>query len=306
MKHAVSVPLPVNEKTSQNNVSHQIEDAALKVTAHYFADVLLPYFNIDGKVHHIAPTEIVHLELKKLYQDFNFVMNDGSWTHFEFQSTDNKALDDLKRFWAYEALTTLQHNVEVRTYVLYSGTITNPLIEFTSGFNTYRVQPIIMKGHRAEEVFENITYKIAQSIPLTREDLVPLTLCPLMGGDIPQKERILKAFQIVQYSKHVIPDAEKIEAVIYAMANKFLNTTELEHLKEEIKMTELGSLIYNDGKADGLSEGIAQGIEKEAMENAENLFKNGSSYELVRSSIRHISDEMLRNIYDRVMASKKV
>ena len=93
-------------------------------------------------------------------------MKGDRWIHFEFQSSDNKALENLKRFWAYEALTTYQHNVAVRTYVLYSGTITNPLTEFSSGFNTYRVQPIIMKGYRAEEVFENLTYKIENSIPL--------------------------------------------------------------------------------------------------------------------------------------------
>lgn len=33
-----------------------------------------------------APTELVHLELQKLFQDFNFIMEDGTWKHFEFQS----------------------------------------------------------------------------------------------------------------------------------------------------------------------------------------------------------------------------
>lgn len=122
-----------------------------------------------------------------------------------------------------------------------------------------------------------------------------------MGGNIPQKQRILKAFQIVQQTENSFPDAAKIEAVIYAMANKFLDATELKQLKEEIKMTELGLLIYNDGKADGIS----QGIEKEAIENAKNFFANGVSFEIVRKSIHHISDEVLQQIYDEVMAAKK-
>ena len=276
----------------------QVEDAALKITTQYFSDVLVPYFHIEGEVDHIAPTETVYLDLKKLYQDFNLVMKDGSWVHFEFQSTDSNALEDLKRFRTYEAHISHQHKVDVRTYVLFSGNITNPRTEFTSGFNTYRVHPIIMKGHRAEEVFEHIDYKIKNSIPLTREDLVPLTLCPLMGGDMPQKQRIHKAFQIIHQSSDTIPDVDKIEAVIYAMASKFLKGKEFEQLKEEVKMTELGLFIYNDGVKDG--------IEKEALDNAKNFFLNGAPYEMVRKSIHTLSDEVLQKIYDEVMTAQNV
>lgn len=41
--------------------------------------VLFPLLNIKGKVKRAAPTEIVHLELKKMYQDFNYEMEDNSW-----------------------------------------------------------------------------------------------------------------------------------------------------------------------------------------------------------------------------------
>lgn len=153
-----------------------------------------------------------------------------------------------------------------------------------------------MKGYRVEEVFDNITHKLEHSIPLAKEDLVPLTFCPLMDGDLPQMRRIQKALHIVHESEHLVSDTDKIEAVIYAMASKFLNPTELNQIKEEIKMTELGTLIYNDG--------ITDGIEREALDNAKNLLLNGASFELVRKSILNISDEDLCKIYDEVMATK--
>ena len=278
---------------TSSTVPFHAEDVALKTAGYFFAEELLPYFHIEGEVDHIGPTEVVHLDLRTMYQDLNLVMKDKSWAHFEFQSTD-KGIKDLKRFRSYEALTSLQYDVEVRTYVLYSGTITNPVTEFTSGFNTYRVHPIIMKGHRVEKVFENITYKLEHSIPLTKEDVVPLALCPLMGGELSQKERISRAFQIVHNAEGVIPDADKLEAVIYAMASKFLDSSELNQLKEEIKMTELGLLIYNDGKAEG--------IEKASMESARNLFLNGVQFDIVCRSIKDLSRDTLQNIYDEVMA----
>ena len=65
-------------------------------------------------------------------------------------------------------------------------------------------------------------------------------------------------------------------------------------------MTELGTIIYNDGVA----QGIMQGIEREGLENAKNLFLNGVSFHLVRDSIKSLSDETLQRIYDEVMAQK--
>jgi len=191
----------------------------MKTTAQFFSQELLPYFNIVWEVDHIGPTEIVHLDIKKYYEDLNLIMKDGSWVHFEFQST-NKGIKDLKRFRSYEALTSQQYDAAIRTYVLYSGNISHPITEFTEGFNTYRVQPIIMKGYRVEKLFDDINYKLEHAIPLSKEDLVPLTLCPLMGGDLSQKERIQKSIQIVHQSENIVDDINKIEAVIYAMANK--------------------------------------------------------------------------------------
>ena len=80
------------------------------------------------------------------------------------------------------------------------------------------------------------------------------------------------------------------------MATKFLTTDELNNLKEGIKMTELGTMIFNDG----ISQGIAQGIEQEAALNARNLFLNGISFQVVRDSIKSLSDAELRKIYDEV------
>ncbi len=283
---------------SATQVPHQAEDGALKVMHDYFAQVLLPYWNIPGEVDHVAPTENVYLELRKQYQDINLMMKDGTLIHFEFQSTNNTALENLRRFRTYEAFLCLKHKTDVHTYVLFSGGIDHPITEFTSGINTYRVHPIIMKSRRAEDVFINIAEKIKQGIPLMEEDLVPLTLCPLMGGDIPQKERFRNAYKIIRDAGDSIPNLNIIEAVLYTMATKFLNSEELEKLKEEIKMTELGTLIYNDG--------IADGMEQEATENAKNFLKNGVPFEIVRRSIRNISDETLQKIYDEIVAQQKL
>lgn len=235
---------------------YQHEDAVLKTSMQFFAEELLPYLGIGGKVVSFAPTELVHLELQKLFQDFNFVMDDGSWLHFEFQS-DNEGLKGLKRFRVYEAMASYQHNVKVTTYVLYSGNIQHPMTEFTEGINTYRVHPIIMKHKSADVMISELRKKVERGDLLTKNDLVPLMLCPLMSGKMNQKDRLIAAYQLSQKAVNIEnTDIKKFEAVIYAMADKFLENEELEELKEEIKMTRLGQMLINDGIEQGISQGI--------------------------------------------------
>lgn len=63
------------EKSSDIN---KHEDTALKFTWQYFKDEILPYLGIEGNVVGFLATENIHMELKKTFEDFNFLMEDGS------------------------------------------------------------------------------------------------------------------------------------------------------------------------------------------------------------------------------------
>ena len=106
--------------------------------------------------------------------------------------------------------------------------------------------------------------KIETKEELTKADLLPLVLCPLMGGAMSQKERISAAYDITRNATGT--DAEvlrKVEALVYVMADKFLEKAEMEQLKKEIKMTALGKMLYDDGVKDGEKLGEARGKAEE-------------------------------------------
>lgn len=202
-------------------------------------------------------------------------MENGTWKHFEFQST-NEGIGGLKRFRMYEAVTSYQHKVSVTTYVLFSGNILNPVTEYTEGVNTYRIIPIIMRDQNADWLFSRLQQKLKEGQVLTKEDLVPLMLSPLMSGKMTQKERMRTAFQLIREATAVSEeDIRKIEAVLYAMTDKFLSKEELEEFLEEISMTRLGEMLIDKGISQGISQGvsqgISQGINKAKIENARNL-----------------------------------
>ena len=61
-----------------------------------------------------------------------------------------------------------------------------------------------------------------------------------------------------------LPEIEigKMQAVLYAFANKFLNAGELEEIKEAIAMTKLGEMLFDDGVKAGEKKGMKLGEEK--------------------------------------------
>lgn len=248
------------EETKQadpQNIHH--EDLALKTAAQYFGEELLPLLGITDHVRYVAPTEIVKLEAKQMYQDFNYISTDKLWLHLEFES-DSVTRKDLKRFREYEATTARTFNVAVITYVICSSKVKRPVSSLAEGINVYHVKLIRLKNQDSDLLFAYVKEKQEQGKPLEKEDLVSLLLTPLMSGRTGIGERIIKSLNSIQYaSKTIAPiELEKMKAVLYTLAFKFLDKKELAEVKEVIAMTELGKMLVNDGFEKGLAEGKAE------------------------------------------------
>lgn len=50
---------------------------------------------------------------------------------------------------------------------------------------------------------------------------------------------------------------------------------------------------------------IKEEVKEELKEMAQNFFENGVDFEMVRKSIRHLSDDELKEIYDKATKSKQ-
>ena len=221
----------------------QIEDEIMKTGALFFGEELLKWLGVKQSVKRIAPTELVHLEARKMYQDFNYEMENGWWYHIEFES-DPITKEDLRRFREYEAATSRTYGVEVLTCVICTARGKRQLSELTEGINTYRVKLIQMKNKDGDKILR----KIQKKKRLKRKDLIPVLLSPLMGGKSDTRTRILEGIRAVHRKGTTVSkeEAEKMEAMLYALANKLLNEADLEKIKEEMKMTKLGEMLRAD------------------------------------------------------------
>lgn len=221
------------------------EDMIMKRAMDIFAQEGLKFFGIYKEVKELGPTELVVLESKNMFMDYTFLMEDDTYIHFEFQTT-NKGVADLRRFRAYEALLSHQTGKDVVTYVIYSGDITNPKDTYYTGISEYRVKTISMASKDGDEVFNALIDKIQSGKDLTVHDIIELTFTPIMGGKQSKVDKILQAIRLVK-------DVDKnyrydVESILYAFANKFLDKADLEKVKEELRVTEIGRSLVEEGK----------------------------------------------------------
>ena len=93
--------------------------------------------------------------------------------------------------------------MEVVTYVVYSGNVINPTTSITEGINTYRIIPILLNNKNADRIIAESLAKSDAGHGLSKEELVSLSLTPLMGGTLTQMERIESSFQIFQKQREV-------------------------------------------------------------------------------------------------------
>lgn len=235
---------------------HHLEDMAMKTAAGFFGEQLARFLGIEEKLDYIAPTEIVHLEARQMYQDFNYVTSEGTWYHLEFES-DRITVEDMRRFREYEAATSRVYRAPVITCVICSAPVCEALEELTEGINTYRIKVFYLKEKNADDLFEYL----AKKGRLDPSDVIALLLSPLMGGKMSVKQRITEGIRLSKTETEELTDEEtmRMQAVLYSLAVKLLKERELEEIKEEFAMTILGQMLVEDGIEQGIERGIVKG-----------------------------------------------
>ncbi len=133
---------------------------------------------------------------------------------------------------------------------------------FSEGINTYRIKLIRLKDEDADKLLERLAGLPDEK--LERSDMIPLLFSPLMDGSSAQPERILKSIRILKRAEKRLSkeDIQKMEAILYILSVKFLDKESLKTIKEEIAMTELGQMIWDDALEQGIKRGFEQGIEQ--------------------------------------------
>ena len=115
--------------------------------------------------------------------------------------------------------------------------------------------------------------KISKGISLSKDDIISLSFSPIMGGQVSKLDRILNTIKLLKDID--ITYRHDVESIIYAFANKFLSGKDLERVKEELKVTELGKSLIDEGKKEKAIEiakkAILKGMDNETIQDLTDL-----------------------------------
>ena len=84
------------------------------------------------------------------------------------------------------------------------------------------------------------------------------------------KDKIREA--IILAKRNTDLTAEKTTAMLYTLADKFLDNADLDEIKEVVAMTRIGQMLLDEGMERGMERGIERGIER-GMERGFQLTK---------------------------------
>lgn len=106
-----------------------------------------------------------------------------------------------------------------------------------------------MEQRNADEVIYRLKKKKATGEALTEDDFAQLSLAPLMGGEMSRKDKIKEGILLAKEEHNDI--ADKVMAMLYTLADKFLDGIGLDEIREAMTMTRLGQMIFSDGEVRG-------------------------------------------------------
>ena len=113
---------------------------------------------------------------------------------------------------------------------------------------------------RMRTILNKLKQKQDNGEAFTEDDYAALSLTPLMSGKMSRKDMFKEAIRLAK--PNIELSAEKTTAMLYTLADKFLDRAELDEIKEVIIMTRLGQMLQDEA------------IESTQTESIKNLMKN--------------------------------
>jgi hypothetical protein len=203
------------------------------------------------KIISVKPIDIPVINVSNQNPDFVFELEDNSLLHLEFQTTWKKA--DLLRFAQYDIALYQKERRRINTVVMYSGKYESAESELDMGSNKYKVQQIFMIKYDGIKRYEEIKEKIEKEEELTDKDLMDLVFLPLMRNEKSEEEVTKDVFELAIK----IPDEDKKEAVIGSLlgfSDSYVRDEYINELKEVIRMTKIGTSLFEEGVEEGEKE----------------------------------------------------
>ena len=289
----------------KSSIAYQNKDVASKMTGEALEGKSLAPLGLPGiKIVKALPTNLPAVESNELRLDHLFLLEDGVVAIMDYESDYsvenfvkylNYAARVLRR---YERKNGLQKLKSLRIIVIYTADVESVREVYDLDGVVVRVEASYLVGQDTEGIYRSLEEKISRGEEISGEDQVHLMILPLTVKGKENKQRMIaRTLELVRRMKNRRQKVEVLAGLL-TFTDKVIDEEYRESIKEEIGMTQIGKMIFDDGvKAGekiGISKGISQGIERGAKRKLVELIckklKKGKSPEEIAEDLEEELD----------------
>ena len=255
---------------------------------------LLKVLGIDATPKKLVSVNYVGSEGRKMILDLAFLDTDNIIHHIEFQSR-KPTLEDMVRFFEYDAALMRQYKTEVRTYIVTTANVLNP-IKRNPMHNWRDPTPRFINfiDFDGDEILNRISDKVENNLDLTDKEQAELSLIAFFKTKNDIETQLMKAAKIAASISWEKPYGEDICIIQKFFADKFAeNSNQIYEvlIVRSKAIQERYERIKNEGKEEGIKEGIIKG----KVNVGRNMLNEGFSIEDIMK-ITNLTNEQINSL----------
>jgi hypothetical protein len=244
-------------------ISKHAKDLIQKYSSGLFKDASLEFYGIKtGKIKEMINVELPVMEVGGGAADYIFLLEDGTYLHFEFQTTYSKR--DLVRFAGYDIRLYDRDGRRIITVIIYAADVKQAETELNIGSMVYSPEKIMMNEYDGNAIYTELANKINNDAEITDVDMLNLIFLPLMRNTVSRAELAVKSVTLAKN----ITEARKRDACIaasVAFASRYMDENKINELLEVLKMTDIATLLVEDAKIDIAKNMLKRGVSIETI-----------------------------------------
>ena len=279
------------------------EDIIFKDVSEEEVDVFLKRLNIKSKKKKLNPTEIRYIDVAILIADIIIELDDMILI-IEFQST-NVDTNDKNRFLAYFSVVNFKKKTkkEVKLLVISTAERSKRVTHIIDDIISFKFDIFSMMDMNGDAIINNIENKMKKKEKITNEELIDLSLVPVMGSENTQVEQIEKSVNLIlSINLEDYKVKNLVKSIAYLLADKFLEDGEHKTILCDAlggKMNavyDYGERRKQEGIIEGMKEGKKEGMKEGRKEGSEKMalymIKKGESDEEIQKETELSLDEI--------------
>ena len=254
------------KKNTDTAIAYQNKDIVSKFFGDRMKGKSLSLFHLksDLKVVDVRPTNIPIVQARELRMDNLFELEDGSVAILDYES--QYKTENFTKYGRYimEVLDRCLREgklPDIHMMVLYTADIeeVNTILECTAC--KIRVEASYLMEVPSDKWLEDAKRHISEG-KVTDEVLMHLVILPLTYKGEEEKQKAIR--QCADLARQ-IPDKEQesfVMAGILTFTDKIISDETKQYIKEVLGMTQVGKLLMDEARQQGLQQGIQQGIQQ--------------------------------------------